>query len=106
MRVLDHPILGKAELGRPITLELDGNPVPAYEGDTIAAALLAVGIKVFHRTEKRDDPRGVFCAIGRCTDCLMTVNGQPNVRTCITPAEDGMKIETQMGLGKWKGGGS
>lgn len=103
MRVLDHPILGKAELGKPITLIVDGRPVQAYEGDTIAAALMAVGIKVFHRTEKRDDPRGVYCAIGRCTDCLMTVNGRPNVRTCITPAVDGMMIETQMGLGRWKG---
>ncbi len=47
------------------------------------------------------EPRGLFCAIGRCTDCVMTVDGVPNVRTCVTLVEGGMSIETQRGLGKW-----
>ena len=101
MRILDHPILGKAELGKKITLLVDGEPVEAFEGEPIAAALMAAGHKVFHRTPKRDEPRGVFCAIGRCTDCAMTVDGRPNVRTCVTLAVDGMKVETQSGLGAW-----
>lgn len=101
MRVLDHPILGEAELGKRIMLFVDGQPVEALEGEPVAAALMAAGHKVFHRTLKRDDPRGVFCAVGRCTDCAMTVNGRPNVRTCVTPAADGMKIQTQKGLGHW-----
>ena len=49
----------------------------------------------------RGYPRGIFCGIGRCTDCVMTVDGQPNVRTCVTPVRAGMKVETQQGLGKW-----
>ena len=53
----------------------------------------------FH-TAKNHEPRGIFCGIGQCTDCVMTVNGKPNVRTCITPVEDGMVIETQEGYGK------
>jgi predicted molibdopterin-dependent oxidoreductase YjgC len=101
MRVEDHPILGKMEKGRSITLQVDGKPVQAYEGEPIAAALLAAGMRVFHRTPKRDEPRGVFCALGRCIDCVMIVNGRPNVRTCVTPAQDGMVIETQIGLGRW-----
>ena len=103
MRVLDHPILGEAETSREITIEVDGRAVQALEGEPIAAALLAAGYKVFHRTTKRHEPRGVFCAIGRCTDCVMTVDGRPNVRTCITPAVAGMKIQTQDGLGTWEG---
>ena len=48
------------------------------------------------------DGRGIFCGIGQCTDCMMVVNGIPNVRTCITPVEDGMTVETQEGLGEWR----
>ena len=52
-----------------------------------------------HRyTAKQHKPRGIFCAIGRCTDCVMIVNGVPNVRTCVTPLEEGMKIQTQYGV--------
>lgn len=101
MRIFYHPILGKLEEKRKITLEVDGKKIAAYEGEPIAAALLAAGIRVLRMSPKREGPRGVFCAIGRCTDCVMIVDGQPNVRTCVTPARDGMKIQTQKGLGKW-----
>jgi len=102
MRVLDHPILGKANPGKAVTIEVDGQPVCAFEGEPIAAALVAAGYKVLRYTAKRDEPRGVYCAIGQCTDCTMTVNGRPNVRTCVTPVVDGMKIKTQHGLGMWE----
>ena len=102
MRVLDHPILGKVKPGKQVTIEVDGQLVPAFEGEPIAAALLAAGCKVFRYTVKNGEPRGVYCAIGRCTDCVMTVDGRPNVRTCITPVVDGMKIQTQVGLGIWE----
>jgi len=101
MRVLDHPILGTAELGREVTIEVDGQPIQAYEGEPIAAALMAAGFRVLRHTVKRHEPRGVYCAIGRCTDCAMTVDGRPNVRTCVTPVREGMRIETQDGLGAW-----
>jgi len=101
MRIQDHPILGPARWGRPITLVVDGKPVPAYEGEPVAAALTAAGYRVFHYSTKRHEPRGMFCALGRCTDCIMIVDGQPNVRTCVTPARDGMVIETQIGVGHW-----
>jgi len=100
--IKDHPILGKLEKRKKVKIIVDGEEMEAYEGEMIASALLAHGKKIFRYTKRYKEPRGVFCAIGRCTDCVMTVNGIPNIRTCVTPAEEGMKIETQRGLGKWE----
>jgi len=102
LRITDSPILGKVNWGRQTTVYVDGKEISAYEGEPIAAALAAAGIRVFRFTSNRNEPRGIFCAIGRCTDCMMTVDGQPNVRTCVTPVREGMKVETQKGLGKWQ----
>jgi aerobic-type carbon monoxide dehydrogenase small subunit (CoxS/CutS family) len=82
-----------------VLIEVDGQVIQAVAGEPIAAALLAAGKTVFRYTRKRHEPRGVFCAIGRCTDCMMVVDGVPNVRTCVTPVRAGMKIQTQHGLG-------
>lgn len=101
-RIKEHPILGKLEEKKEVTIWVDGKALKAYEGEMIAAALVANGIKIFSYTKKRKEPRGIFCAIGRCTDCVMVVDGIPNVRTCITPVREGMKIETQKGLGSWE----
>lgn len=101
MRVWDHPILGKMEAKRKVRIWVDGRPIQALEGEPIASALLANGIRVCRYTPKRHEPRGIFCGIGQCTDCLMQVNGIPNVRTCVTPVEEDMDIRTQDGLGKW-----
>ncbi len=97
----DHPILGKSEGGEKVTLYFDGEPVEAFEGEPIAVALMAAGHRVLRYTKKHHGPRGIFCALGRCTDCMMIVDGQPNVRTCITPVRDGMSVETQKGEGQW-----
>ena len=104
MRILDHPILGKLEEKKRVRIEVDAKNIEAFEGEPIAAALVAAGIRTFRKTTKRGDPRGVYCAIGLCTDCVMIVDGMPNVRTCITPVKDGMKIKTQLGRGEynWK----
>lgn len=102
LRIKNHPILGRDLRKDMVSIEVDGKVIPAYEGEPIAAALLASGIRVLRRTEKRGEPRGIFCARGLCTDCIMTVNGIPNIRTCITLVEKDMKIETQGGLGKWR----
>ncbi|MEM3462877.1 MAG: (2Fe-2S)-binding protein [Candidatus Bathyarchaeia archaeon] len=104
MRVWDHPILGKLEENRKVVIEVDGKSIEAFEGEPIAAALAAAGIRVFRKTAKRGEPRGIYCAIGLCTDCVMIVDDIPNVRTCITPVKEGMKIRTQIGRGEyfWK----
>jgi predicted molibdopterin-dependent oxidoreductase YjgC len=103
MRVEEHPILGEMKKPNVVEIEVDGEIIPAIEGEPIAAALLAAGKSIFRYTRKRNEPRGVFCAIGRCTDCMMVVDGVPNVRTCITPVRAGMKIQTQHGLGEFGG---
>jgi len=100
-RIIEHPILGKMKERRAVEITVDGMRIRALEGEPIAAALMAAGIRTFRYTQKRGERRGVFCAIGRCTDCAMTVNGMPNVRTCVTAVEPGMIIETQKGLGQW-----
>lgn len=81
MRVNNHPILGPGSEGKKVKFTLDGKEMWGYEGEPIAAALLANGIKAFRKTKKRHEPRGIFCSIGRCTDCVMVVDGIPNVRT-------------------------
>jgi predicted molibdopterin-dependent oxidoreductase YjgC len=94
-RIAKHPILD-FDAGRPrVWITVNGRPIEAYSGEPIAAAILAAGLRVFRRTPRLDSPRGVYCAIGRCTDCVMTVNGIPSVRTCVTPVEDGMVVESQ-----------
>jgi len=101
-RVADHPILGPAPARAPVTVFVAGEPVPALEGEPVAAALVAAGVRVFRKTSKRGEPRQLFCGIGRCTDCVMVVDGQPNVRTCVTPVRDGMVVEVQDGRGVWE----
>lgn len=101
-RIENHIILGDLEEKKMVTIIVDGKEIPAEEGEPILSALLASGIKVSNISPKHHEPRGYFCGIGRCTNCVMTVNGDPNVRTCVTPVEAGMVVETQDGLGKWE----
>jgi len=100
-RIEHHPILGDLKKQKKVLITLDGEQIEACEGEMVAAALMADGHRILRWTKKNDEPRGIFCAIGRCTDCVMIVNGVPNVRTCVTPVEDGMVIETQKGIGSW-----
>lgn len=79
----------------PFTFTLDGNDVTAFPGETIAAALLAIGVRALRRTEKGDRPRGIFCGMGICFDCLVTADGRPHLRACLTVAEPGMQVTTQ-----------
>ena len=97
-RITEHPILGTPDKGEKVKFTLDGKEMEGYEGEPIAAALKAAGVMVHRYTKKQHKPRGIFCAIGRCTDCVMVVDGIPNVRTCITPLKEGMKVQTQYGV--------
>ncbi|MDR1625002.1 MAG: (2Fe-2S)-binding protein [Spirochaetia bacterium] len=103
MRVTHHPILPDAP-EPDCTIYYNGKPLPAKNGEPVAAALLASGVRVFRETAKKHRPRGIYCGIGRCTDCVMIVDGEPNVRTCVTPARAGMRVQTQKGLGEWTDG--
>lgn len=98
-RISEHPILGSPEKEpKVVRFYYDGKECEGNEGEPIAMALKAQGVMIHRYTQKRHEPRGMFCAIGRCTDCVMVVNGQPNVRTCITPLEADMDVRTQYGV--------
>lgn len=101
MRISEHPILGRQDAEETVTITVDNKKMAAMEGEMILAALLGAGIRVNRFTSKYNQPRGLFCGIGQCTDCVMIVNGIPNVRTCVTPVKEGMVIETQYSRGKW-----
>ena len=94
LRMKSHPIL-TVERGREIVFYFQGRPVTAYEGETVAAALFASGIRIFSRSFKYHRPRGLFCMAGHCAHCLMRVDGIPNVRTCRTIVVSGMRVESQ-----------
>ena len=98
MRIKEHPILDIKEKEK-ITFMYDGNQVHGFDGDTIASALHALGIRKLSHSIEHKRPRGFYCAIGNCASCNMIVNGVPNVRTCITELKEGMVVETQTNKG-------
>lgn len=82
--------------GQPFEIQVDGKEVTAYPGETIATVLLAEGWQVFRHTALSGEPRGPFCGMGLCFDCLVTVNGHPNVRACVTQVQPGDTVERQI----------
>ncbi|MFE3641060.1 (2Fe-2S)-binding protein [Streptomyces sp. NPDC059169] len=92
--------LVRAEPGPPHRITFDGRPITALPGQSIAAALWAAGILAWRTTRGSGAPRGAFCGIGTCYDCLATVNGRPNQRACVVPARSGDVITTQEGTGR------
>ncbi len=87
--------------GPEILITVDGDTLRAFEGESVAAALLAAGRRVWRVTSRVGGPRGFYCGIGVCFDCVMTIDGRPNVRTCQTPVRAGLRVETQRGVGTW-----
>jgi predicted molibdopterin-dependent oxidoreductase YjgC len=92
------PLHGGLERGAPVTLTLDGREVGAHEGESVAALLFAEGV-VATRLTQGGEPRGVFCGMGVCFDCLVVVDGVPNTRACVTWVREGMRVARQDGLG-------
>lgn len=89
-RIPDAPPRGKA-----ITVDFEGETLPAIEGEPVACSLIAAGEAVTARSIKYHRPRGPYCFSGACSHCLMRVDGVPNVYTCRTPARAGMRLERQ-----------
>lgn len=101
LRITGHPILGPRPARPVVTLSVDGREITAFEGEPVAVAMLAADIRTSRTMPETRSPRGYFCGVGRCTDCLMTVDGALNVRTCVAPVAEGMIVTTQQGLGEW-----
>lgn len=93
-RVNHHPVLGNLEKQREVTIYFEGKQYIANEGDTIASALLASGVRTLRHHEDKGTPRGIYCNIGHCFECRVSVNGKNTVRACITPVENNMRIES------------
>jgi sarcosine oxidase subunit alpha len=99
MRFTEHPILDfEKRREEKIQFTYNGKKIEGYSNETVASALHASGVKVLSTSSIKQRPRGFYCAIGKCASCLMTVNGIPNVKTCMMLAEEGMLVESQRGL--------
>jgi len=91
-----HPVVGP-RTGKPITFTFDDRRFVALEGETIAYALWGAGIRVLGSDERNGHARGIFCGIGHCYNCRVTIDGVADVRSCITPAREGMEVRSQKG---------
>ncbi len=85
------------ESGAPVDITVDGRPVAARAGDTVAAALLAAGIDRCRTTPVTGVARAPYCLMGVCFDCLVTIDGVGSRQGCLVPVHDGMVVETQQG---------
>ncbi len=76
-------------------VHFNGRPIEARAGDTVASALFRSGQRIFGRSFKFHRPRGLLCLAGKCPNCMMNVDGTPNVRACVTEVSDGMRVRHQ-----------
>lgn len=95
-RITEHPVL-EFDHSREVEFTFEGQQLKGVENEPIAAALHANGIRRLRDHHGR--PRGLFCAIGNCSSCLMEVDGVPNVRICVEPLKAGMVVRLQTGSG-------
>ncbi len=95
--MIDRRVRAGVERGKCFEIEVDGERILAYEGETIAAVLLAAGKRACRNTKKKE-PRGIYCGIGICFECRMIVDGKPNTRVCQTLATPNCKTQTQFDL--------
>jgi predicted molibdopterin-dependent oxidoreductase YjgC len=80
-----------------LTILVDGVPMRARAGDSVAAAMLAAGHVECRTTPISASPRGPYCLMGVCFECLVTIDGVGNRQGCMTPVREGMRVETQRG---------
>jgi sarcosine oxidase subunit alpha len=84
-----------AARGAPLTFDLEGDPIRAFEGEPVAVALHAAGVHTLGRSSKYHRPRGAFCLDGHCASCYLRIDGRPNRRACAEPAREGLRCERQ-----------
>ena len=91
-----RPDWGAKKQPRRVTLTLDGTPVEAFEGDSVAAALLSANPVFTRRSPVSGAPRGPYCMMGICFECLVEIDGVPNRQACMVPVRDGMAVKRQV----------
>lgn len=90
---MDDLRIGTIKRNEKITLKVNGKEITAYKGETLLAALIAAGFKTLKKSAVNKESRGALCGMGVCFECTVTVNGTPNVRSCMTEVENNMEIE-------------
>jgi sarcosine oxidase subunit alpha len=85
------------DTGAAVMLTVDGRPIRARAGDTVAAAMLAADIDHCRTTPVTGAPRAPYCLMGVCFDCLVTIDGIGSRQGCLVPVREGMTVETQIG---------
>jgi predicted molibdopterin-dependent oxidoreductase YjgC len=86
-----------ADAEAPVAITVDGKPVSAQAGDTVASVLLANGIDRCRTTPISGMPRAPYCLMGVCFECLVTIDGVGSRQGCLVQVREGMKVETQVG---------
>lgn len=103
LRITDHPILGQPVSQTTVFIDVEGRTIEALEGEPVAAAMLAAGMRIVRTMPETGSPRGIFTAVGRSIEELGTVNGEANTPLMSTPVSNGMTVAIQRGLGDWEG---
>jgi sarcosine oxidase, subunit alpha len=93
-RILDHPVLGKMEDNNYVSFTFNGKVYKGLANESLAAALLANGIRTLRHHEESGSPRGIYCNIGHCYECRVTIDGHQGERACLTPVKEGMMVES------------
>lgn len=93
-RILDHPVLGKLNEDNYVSFTFNNDEYKGLENESIAAALLANGIRTLRYHEESGSPRGIYCNIGHCFECRVIVDGRQGVRACLMPLQEGMIVES------------
>lgn len=81
----------------PVTARFEGREFQAQAGESVAAALLSIGVRVFRHTPVSESGRAPYCLIGHCFECLVEIDGVPNQQACLTVLTEGMDIRVQRG---------
>ncbi len=92
---MDRRIADGRTRGRKIEILVDGHAETAFAGESVAAALLAAGRRVLRASPRTGAPRGVWCGIGQCFECVVRIDDRPGVRACQTPVRAGMRVDTR-----------
>jgi len=87
--------------GAAFEIEFDSRPIPAHDGETVLGALWAAGIASLHVTARTGEPRGFYCGMGACFDCVVEIDGVRNMRACLTAARPGMVVRSQKDPGTY-----
>ncbi|MCG1027152.1 (2Fe-2S)-binding protein [Virgibacillus halodenitrificans] len=93
-RILNHPVLGSLENTEEVSFTFNGQSFKGQKQESIAAALLANGVRTLRYHEENGTPRGIYCNIGHCFECRVKVDGKQGIRACLTPLQDGMVVES------------